>query len=152
SVLEEVNASLETEAQQYRDEIETLTEVVQAVEAENEELKDENKKLKYEKQQFTTWRGEQEATISQLREGLETISTLNRLPNSVIAAAEIIEKLHPTTIEFTALGKQSAKTTAFTDTDVAWRILWAIATTLNELYFNTPDDRIDITKRFKELT
>jgi hypothetical protein len=152
SLLEEVNASLESDAQRYRDQIETLTELSEAVEAENELLKDENRKLKYEKQQLIAWHADQETSLKQLRDQQEVVGHLNRLPDCVSAAADLIEKLHPTTVEFTLQAKQSAKATAFTDTQTAWRILWAAATTLHGLYFNNEDERLDIARRFKELT
>jgi hypothetical protein len=110
------------------------------------------KKLKYEKQQLIAWHAEQEASLKQLRDQQDVVGHLNRLPSSVSDAVELIEKLHPATIAFTPQAKQAAKATAFTDTGTAWRILWATATTLHALYFNNADERLDIAKRFKELT
>ncbi|MCL5744322.1 MAG: hypothetical protein M1541_10415 [Acidobacteria bacterium] len=152
AVLEELNTSLEKDALRYRDQLETMTELAEGVEAENEELKHQAAKLKYEKEQLIAWHTEQEKTIGQLRGQIETVHTLANLPDTISAVVETIGKLHPTTIEFTAQARQSAEQTQFSDAGTAWRILWSMATTLHDLYFKEPDQRLDIARRFKELS
>jgi hypothetical protein len=152
ALLEELNASLEKDVERFRAELETITELGEAVESDNENLKHDIDKLTFEKQQLIKWQTEQEKTIADLRGECETVQTLASLPNTITAVVETMEKLHPSTIEFTPQARQSAQQTAFSDVATAWRILWSMATTLRDLYFEAPDERLDIAKRFKELS
>lgn len=68
-----------------------------------------------------------------------TLLSLNgnlcELPKSLSEVIEIIQSIHSECITFTERAIRSAKETHFADVHVAWKALWAMATTLYEVLF-----------------
>lgn len=152
TLLEGLNTSLEADVVGLKEQLQTATEFGEAAEGENERLSHDIATLKFEKQQLITWHAELESAIKTFRMQQETIQTLAQLPETIPEVIEALEKLHPSAIEFTPQAKESAKQATFSDATIAWKLPWSMVTTLYDFYFNSPDERIDIVRRYKELS
>ena len=82
---------------------------------------------------------------------LKTIlENMKRLPETLSEVVELIRAIHPDRIAFTERAIKSAEESKFDDVDRAWKVLWAMATTLYNLYFER--DSNDIPKTFRNET
>jgi hypothetical protein len=93
-----------------------------------------------------------QAEAAVLRVQLSDFEQLSTLPTSVGEVIDLIAKLHPAKIVFTERARESAKSRQGSLAPVAWRCLWAIATTLHSLVFMDEPRRMDFQKPFKDAT
>jgi hypothetical protein len=99
-----------------------------------EEFGDEIRRLEYEKDSL-------KANLAQVgsppdERDLKVIrQRLKRLPNSLPEVVDLIREIHPARIAFTERAIKSASERDFSDVHTAWRVLWAMATTLYDMFF-----------------
>lgn len=114
-----------------------------------EELDDEIRRLEYEKDSLKANLGQTNGGIDH-QSMKEVFRNLAQLPKTLAAAVEIIGAIHPERIAFTEGAIKSAGESRFDDVHRAWKVLWAMATTLYDLFFER--DSKDIPRTFRNET
>ncbi|PKL78241.1 MAG: hypothetical protein CVV27_03625 [Candidatus Melainabacteria bacterium HGW-Melainabacteria-1] len=76
----------------------------------------------------------------------ELADRLQRLPENLTEMLELIQLLYPQRIAFTERARKSAKEASFNQSrrlNDAWRLLWQMANTLYDLYFNSENVNVE---------
>lgn len=168
--IEELKASLRDESS---------SELIQLLDEDNEKLKSKNiefsNKIKdredqiielqysnedYEKRSkyYQAECEKSEKEKKELRNSLKTqqsfFGSFKALPENLIGVIELIEKAHPTTVVFLEESKKSAEKALYKNTKTAWKLLWAMATILWDLYFDEQyrTHNVDISREFSNQT
>jgi len=153
ALYEEENGALSVRNRELMSTLESRQNRVDDLEDGNEllELKvDElQRRLAYVDQQSIRALGEKEELAHRLESIAELIGTL---PDTVVSVVELIEKLFPTRVRFTARAKESAARASLADSGIAWRCLHSIATNLHGLFFDGDMSGGDIGTLFREAT
>jgi hypothetical protein len=78
------------------------------------------------------------------------LENMKELPKTLSEVVQLIKAIHPGRIAFTDRAVKSAGDSKFDDVHRAWKVLWVMATTLYELYFER--DSQDIPGTFRNET
>jgi len=133
-LLEKTNVELETKKRRQEESIKQL-------EGEIADRVDTISRLEYEKKALTSRAADAIRVMKGMRTRDEAIDSLAQLPQSIRAVAELISSFHPNRIAFTERALKSAETCGFGRIGDAWSCLWAMATTLHDLFFSTQSAR-----------
>lgn len=134
-LLEEENETLSTAKAQLEDSNVLLQETV-------EEQQGEIRRLKYEKKSLRAnlAQGNRVGNPNNMTKRLEN---LKQLPRSLREVVDKIASIHSDRIVFTKRAIQSADESGFRDIHTAWWVLWSMATTLYEHFFEQGVNNIE---------
>ena len=127
-LLEETNEELERTNRAARDEIDRLTD-------ENADLDETVYQIRSSKRALERRADDLECEMKHLRQRAKVGELLEKLPGSMQSAVGLIARIHPDRIAFTDRAIQSAGVCKFGRINEAWSCLWAMATTLYDLFF-----------------
>jgi hypothetical protein len=130
-LLEETNSQLEASVMAKDEQIGQMQ--VAAADAD-----DKIASMDYEKKALLARASEAEKAAKASRGRAEVAATLSTLPTSAREVVDLIARIHPDRIAFTERALKSADGCECNVAD-SWRCLWAMATTLHDLFF--ADDR-----------
>jgi hypothetical protein len=142
-LLEETNSTLQGNVNAKDDEIRQLRNNL----ADSE---DRAAKLDYDKKTLLARFSENEKEAKALRSRAEAASALLSLPESIAEAAQLVSRIHPDRIAFTAQGLDSAGECEFKDVNEAYRAFWAMSTHLHDLFFDSGGGSGDLEAKFYE--
>jgi len=128
-LLEKDNETLNKEKTQLGNEITHLEEHV-------EELDDRIRRLEHERDSIKANLERARGPGTDGENVKEIVDCLTKLPESLSDAVEKIARIHSRRIAFTDRAVKSASEAEFNDISTAWRALWAMATTLYDVFFN----------------
>ncbi len=129
SLLEQTNVELEATNTQKDVQIGQLQTTIADAE-------DNISRLEYEKKTIIAKTVESEKTFTAMRSRADAILSLTELPDSMREVVDIVRLVHGNRIAFTDQGLKSASESDFDDVHDAWKCLWAMATTLHDLFFS----------------
>lgn len=150
----------EQELKEYNNELLRLDEENAELTRQKNELYEKNLDLEDKIQKMQDAIGPRERRCGELEADLrktqEAFEVLNELPKTVNDCVKIIERLFPNRISFTSKAKESATKSCLnrqgpTEIAKAWKLIWAVANCLYDLYFGDPPSG-NIVRDFRERT
>jgi hypothetical protein len=151
-LLEEDNTTLRASENALKCQLSEIVAQVQDLQDKAEELDEHKRRLEYELQTAVSSRQAAEEAARRAELQNRAFSSLKRLPSSVKEVAETMQQLFPSELVFTPRGLRSAEDRRGNLVEDAWECLYALATVLHPLLFDTPDENIDLERVFKEKT
>jgi hypothetical protein len=101
-----------------------------------EELEDRIRRLEYERDSVKAKLAGVSGSDDNASRVNEIVESFTELPRSLSDVVEKIARIHSCRIAFTDRAIRSAREADFNDVPTAWRALWAMATTLYDVFFN----------------
>lgn len=141
-VLEEDNKALNVDNNKLKEEIQSLEDRL-------EECADDTRRLEYENKSLNFNLGQIRGSTSGGC-GVEILDSLRELPKTLGQVISTIGRLHGGRIVFTDQAVRSAEETEFRDVNTAWKALWAMATTLYDVFFEEEGGNPE--KKFRDRT
>ncbi len=151
-LLEEDNNSLRASEDDLKRRLSETAAKLEDAQDRAEELDEQRRRLQYELQAAVSSRQTAEETARQAERQSRVLSSLKRLPSSVKEVAETMQQLFPSELVFTARGLRSTEDRGRDLVEDAWECLYALATVLHPLLFDSADQNIDLERVFKEKT
>lgn len=152
-MLEDDNNVLNQKVKELSEKADQLEAEIIGIDDQNAALEKRLESLDYEKSQCQRRAQDAEEKMRLMKTQVATLQSLSELPDNLLQVVDLIERLHAGKIYFTARARKAADAASITDMWVAWKLLWAMATVLQEFHFGaTKMDSASIEREFRAKT
>jgi hypothetical protein len=152
SILTELNSDLELKNGEQEKQLRGAQDRIEFL-----ELSQQDNEMKLASAEYQAKNAREQSTneakaAQQLQQELSAFRSLARLPESIKECGDFFVKAFPGKLVFSQRGFTSLQRAQYSDVAGFWEAMWALASVLHKLLFESGGKVGDIEKKFKELT
>jgi hypothetical protein len=152
ALLNELNADLEASNREQERQLRSAHDRIESLELGQQEAEFKLASAEYQANSAREQATKDAKAAQQLQREMEAYRSLARLPRSISDCGDFFTRAFPGKLVFSERGLASLRRASYSDMPGFWEALWAMASHLHKLFFDTEGKLGDIEKKFKELS